>query len=111
MLSIGLIALITLAYTRFLPVNPTTVALTYLVAILLIASGWGIAESTTASLVAVACFNFFFFPPVGTFTVADPQNWVALVAFLITAIVASVHLARDMQVTVVADRSVRHVAT
>ncbi len=35
------------------------------------------------------CFNFFFLPPVGTFTIADPQNWVALVAFLVTAIVAS----------------------
>jgi two-component system sensor histidine kinase KdpD len=87
--SSGLIALITVVYARFVSVNPTTVALTYLVAILLIASGWGIAESTTASLVAVACFNFFFLPPVGTFTIADPQNWVALVAFLVTAIVAS----------------------
>jgi two-component system sensor histidine kinase KdpD len=35
------------------------------------------------------CFNFFFLPPVGTFTIADPQNWVALSAFLVTAIVAS----------------------
>ena len=35
------------------------------------------------------CFNFFFLPPVGTLTIADPQNWVALVAFLVTAIVAS----------------------
>jgi two-component system sensor histidine kinase KdpD len=57
--------------------------------VLLIATRWGIAESTTASLAAVLCFNFFFLPPVGTFTIADPQNWVALVAFLLTAIVAS----------------------
>jgi two-component system, OmpR family, sensor histidine kinase KdpD len=87
--SSALIAIITVVYTQILPVNPTTVALTYLIGILLIASGWGMAESTTASLVAVACFNFFFLPPVGTFTIADPQNWVALVAFLITATVAS----------------------
>jgi len=87
--SSALIAVITVIYTQVLPVNPTTVALTYLVGILLIASGWGMIESTTASLVAVACFNFFFLPPVGTFTIADPQNWVALVAFLITATVAS----------------------
>ena len=33
--------------------------------------------------------NFFFLPPVGTFTIADPQNWLALTAFLVTAIVAS----------------------
>src|SRR5262245_42427616 len=43
----------------------------------------------TASVVAVLCFNFFFLPPVGTFTIADPQNWVAFVAFLATAFVAS----------------------
>ena len=72
-----------------LHVNPTTVALSYLIAILLIATAWGIVEATTASIVAVLCFNFFFLPPVGTLTIADPQNWVALVAFLVTAIVAS----------------------
>jgi two-component system sensor histidine kinase KdpD len=80
---------VTALYARLIPVNPTTVALTYLAVILLIASSWGIAESTTASLVAVLCFNFFFLPPVGTLTIADPQNWVALVAFLLTAVVTS----------------------
>src|SRR5262245_21846562 len=47
------------------------------------------AESTTASLVAVACFNFFFLPPVGTFTIADPQNWIALFTLLAVSIVVS----------------------
>jgi two-component system sensor histidine kinase KdpD len=83
------IAAITALYAGFIEVNPTTTALTYLVVILLIASGWGILEATIASVVAVLCFNFFFLPPVGTFTIADPQNWVALVAFLLTAIVTS----------------------
>ena len=35
------------------------------------------------------CLNFFFLPPVGTFTIADPQNWVALFAFLAVSLVAS----------------------
>jgi len=35
------------------------------------------------------CFNYFFLPPIGRFTIADPQNWVALLAFLATALVAS----------------------
>jgi len=87
--SIGVVALLTLVYFRFLPVNPTTVALSYLIAILLIATGWGIVEATTGSIAAVLCFNFFFLPPVGTFTIADPQNWVAFIAFLATSIVAS----------------------
>ena len=87
--SIGSIASITLLYFRFVPVNPTTVALTYVVAILALASAWGIAEAMAASLVAVACFNFFFLPPIGQWTIADPQNWVAFIAFLITAVVTS----------------------
>jgi two-component system sensor histidine kinase KdpD len=69
--------------------NPTTAALTYLIVILVIATGWGIAPSTLASLVAVLCFNFFFLPPVGTWTIADPQNWLAFVVFLVTAAVTS----------------------
>ena len=72
-----------------LAVNPTTVALSYLVVILSIASAWGIFEATIASVAAVACLNFFFLPPVRTFTIADPQNWVALLAFLATSIVTS----------------------
>src|SRR5262245_14896554 len=87
--SLGAVGLITIVYSELLPVNPTTIALTYLMAILAIASGWGIAEATTASLAAVLCFNFFFLPPVGTLTIADPQNWVALLAFLVTAVVTS----------------------
>jgi two-component system sensor histidine kinase KdpD len=87
--SIAAVALVTLLYSRVLPVNPTTAALSYLVAILLIATTWGIVPATSASVVAVLCFNFFFLPPVVTFTISDPQNWVAFVAFLMTAVVAS----------------------
>src|SRR5499427_10248329 len=87
--SLAAVAAVTAGYAAFVPVNPTTIALTYVVVILLIATTWGIAESTVASLVAMICFNFFFLPPVGTLTIADPQNWVALVAFLLTATVAS----------------------
>ncbi len=83
------IGAITFVYARLLPTNATTIALTYLVAILLLATGWGIAEATTASLLAVFSLNFFFLPPVGTLTIADPENWVALIAFLLTAIVTS----------------------
>lgn len=41
------------------------------------------------SIVAMLAFNFYFLPPVGTFTVADPQNWVALFAFLVVSVLAS----------------------
>lgn len=87
--SLAAVGLVTAGYSAFVHVNPTTVALSYVVVILLIATAWGIAESTAASIAAMVCFNFFFLPPVGTLTIADPENWVALLAFLATAIVAS----------------------
>ena len=87
--SILAIAAITAVYSLVLPAKPATVALSYLVSILFIATGWGIAESTVASLLSFACFNYFFLPPIGTWTIADRQDWVALLAFLVTAIVAS----------------------
>ena len=55
----------------------------------MIATAGGLVESTIASVAAMLCFNFFFFPPIGTFTIADPQNWVALFAFLATSLTAS----------------------
>ena len=53
------------------------------------ATRWGLAESIFTSLLSVLAFNFFFLPPIGTFTIADPQNWAALFAFLVTAVTAS----------------------
>jgi two-component system sensor histidine kinase KdpD len=70
-------------------VNSTTVALSLLLIVLAIASTYGLGPAILASILGMLCFNFFFLPPVGTFVVHDPQNWVALVAFLITAVIAS----------------------
>jgi two-component system, OmpR family, sensor histidine kinase KdpD len=87
--SIGAVAAMTTVYGQFVRVNPTTVALSYVLAVLVTATSWGIVEATAASLTAVLCFNFFSLPPVGKWTIADPQNWVALVVLMITAIIAS----------------------
>ncbi|MGH9682326.1 MAG: sensor histidine kinase [Candidatus Acidiferrales bacterium] len=80
---------ITMFYRGILHVNQTTVALSFLMAILAVSAVWGMAVSAFMALVAVLAFNYYFLPPVGTFTIADPQNWVALFAFLVTAIVGS----------------------
>jgi two-component system sensor histidine kinase KdpD len=72
-----------------LRVNHTTVALMFLVTVLLTSAYWGLRYAVVMAVGATAAFNFFFLPPVGTFTIADPQNWVALFAFLVTALVAS----------------------
>lgn len=84
-----LLAVITLLFRRWVPVNPTTVALTFLVLVLLTSAYWGFRVALIAAIVTTTLFNFFFLPPVGTFNISDPQNWIALFAFLITAIVAS----------------------
>lgn len=67
-------------------VNPITVALALLLIVLFVATAWGPKPAIVSSLLGVACFNFFFLPPLHTFVVADPENWIALFAFLITAI-------------------------
>jgi two-component system, OmpR family, sensor histidine kinase KdpD len=72
-----------------LHVNHTTVALMFLVTVLLTSAYWGLRYAVVMAVGATAAFNFFFLPPIGTFTIADPQNWVALFAFLVTALVAS----------------------
>jgi two-component system sensor histidine kinase KdpD len=80
---------IILLYRHVLHVNQTTVALSFLLAILAVSAIWGMAVSALMSVVAMLSFNYFFLPPAGTFTIADPQNWVALFAFLITSITGS----------------------
>jgi two-component system sensor histidine kinase KdpD len=87
--ALGLVAAITFVGFRLIHVNATTAGFFYLVAILGVATAWGLAESTIASIAATLCLNFFFIPPIGTFRVADPQNWVALFAFLATSLTAS----------------------
>jgi two-component system sensor histidine kinase KdpD len=88
-ISVALVGVATVLCSRVIPVNAATVGFIYLVAILVVATVWGFIESLAASLVAVLCLNYFFLPPVGQFTIADPQNWVALFAFLATSLVAS----------------------
>src|SRR6204780_2570760 len=80
---------ISLFYRYILPVNPTTVALTLLLAILAVSTVWGIAVAVFMSVAAMLAFNYNFLPPIGRFTVADPQNWVALFAFLVVSVLAS----------------------
>jgi two-component system, OmpR family, sensor histidine kinase KdpD len=70
-------------------VNATTVGFAYLLLVLVVAANWGFVESVICALAATIGYNFFFLPPVGTLTIADPQNWIALASFLTTALIAS----------------------
>lgn len=83
------VALVGFAYHLVFRVNPTTAALTFLLGVLAVSAQWGLRPATFMAVLATLVFNYYFLPPIGTFTIADPQNWVALAAFLITAVVAS----------------------
>jgi PAS domain S-box-containing protein len=65
-----------------------TVALAYLLVVLLVAARWGSWPAFLASVLGMLTFNFFFLPPIHELTIEDPQNWVALGAFVITALTA-----------------------
>ncbi|HYL16402.1 MAG TPA: DUF4118 domain-containing protein [Terriglobales bacterium] len=80
---------ITAVYYRWLHVNPTTVGFTFLLAILVVSAVWGLRYAIFMAIISTLAFNYFFLPPLLRFTIADPQNWVSLFAFLFTAIVAS----------------------
>src|SRR6266851_6297590 len=89
LLSILTVAGIAFLYRKIIPANQTTVALSFLLAILAVSAVWGMAVSVFMSVVAMLAFNYLFLPPIGTLTIADPQNWVALFAFLFSSIMGS----------------------
>lgn len=69
--------------------NPATVSTAFLLVVLVVAAVSTLRAAIATSVAAVLAFNFFFLPPVGTFDIADSQNWVALGAFLVVSLVAS----------------------
>ena len=88
--ALAAVAVVTLALGPRLHVsNAATVSVIYLLLVLLVAATSRLAIAVVTSIAAMLCLNFFFLPPVRTFTIADPHNWVALVAFLVVSLVAS----------------------
>jgi K+-sensing histidine kinase KdpD len=69
--------------------NAATVGFAFLIAILCIAIWTNLATALVSSVVATACYNFFFLPPVHTWVIDDPANWVALASFFIASIIAT----------------------
>jgi Osmosensitive K+ channel histidine kinase len=83
--AIGSIALVT-AVGSAIGLNPNTVGFVYLIAVLLISLWGGLLAGTVSSVMATLCYNFFFFPPLYTFTIETPANWFALIAFLVASV-------------------------
>ena len=82
-------ALLVVLFRTVIAANETTVALAFLILVLLTASRWRLAYSVYVSILCTFLYNFFFLPPVGRLTIAAPSNWVALGAFLCTSVLVS----------------------
>jgi two-component system sensor histidine kinase KdpD len=107
--ALSTVAAITFLCYRVIHFNATTVALIFILAILAVSTIWGIAVSVVMSLAAVLAYNYFFLPPVLTLTITDPQNWVALLAFLLTAVIGSDLSARAQRQAEEANRRRREI--
>jgi two-component system sensor histidine kinase KdpD len=64
-------------------------SMVFLLAVLLAAVLWGLRASIYSSILAVMVYDFFFVPPYHTFTIGSPQDLLALIAFLVVAILTS----------------------
>jgi len=85
----------------------SSISLVFLTAILISAIRFGLFPSLFACALSVAAYNFFFLPPIYTFTIADPENVVALFFFLIVAVIASNVAARARNQLVTARQRAR----
>jgi two-component system sensor histidine kinase KdpD len=88
--AVASVAAITLAdygLRELVPVVSTGVV--YMLAVLLVSSRWGLGLGLLTAVLSAAAFNFFHLAPTGEFTIADEENWVALVIFLVVAAVTS----------------------
>ncbi|MGH9421510.1 MAG: sensor histidine kinase [Thermoanaerobaculia bacterium] len=83
--ALGSIALLTAAGSM-IRLNPTTAGFAFLIVVLLISVRGGLLVGTVSSVVATLCYNYFFFPPLYTFTIEQPANWFALAAFLVASV-------------------------
>jgi two-component system sensor histidine kinase KdpD len=91
------LGVVTAVYGVWLGVtNATIVALTYLLVVLVVAALSALWLALVASVAAVLLLNYVFLPPVGTFHIADPENWVALAVLLVVSLVAS-HLSSSVR--------------
>jgi two-component system, OmpR family, sensor histidine kinase KdpD len=90
LVALGAVALSTLIIYPLKHVAPVvSLGVVYLPAVLVVSVTWGAWPGVGTAVVSAGAFNFFHLPPVGQFTIRDSSNWVALVAFLVVAALAS----------------------
>jgi two-component system, OmpR family, sensor histidine kinase KdpD len=90
LVAVGAVALCTLIIYPLKHVAPVvSLSVVYLPAVLVVSVTWGAWLGVGTAVVSAGAFNFFHLPPVGQFTIRDSSNWVALIAFLVVAALAS----------------------
>ncbi len=86
----GLAAVLLVTFIAYrLHLNLSASGSLYFLIVVMVSVIWGFREASVTSLIAVGCLNYYFIPPELSWTVSDPQNWVALAAFEITALTVS----------------------
>ncbi len=103
--STGIVAValaVGLALQQFLAIG--NISIVFLTAVLVSAARYGLVPSLYASLLSVLAYNFFFLPPLYTLTITEPENILALIAFLVAAMIAS-NLAASTRAQAVTARS------
>lgn len=92
------VAVCTLALLPFRShLTRATPALLLVLPVLVAAIVGGIAAAVGVAIAAATAFTFAFIPPVGTFRVALPEDIVALVAFVLVAVIAGGLVAREVE--------------
>ncbi|HSP07009.1 MAG TPA: DUF4118 domain-containing protein, partial [Acidobacteriota bacterium] len=69
--------------------NATTASLAYMVLVLLTSLISGLGPGIFASVSSTLCLNYYFLPPIGTFVIDRTEDWIALTAFLLSAVLVS----------------------
>lgn len=88
--SVGSIAIITaILFVLDEPIAANLVPIAYLIPVIFAATKWGIWSGTLASLTAIAAADFFFFTPLYSLRVDNPQEAIDLLVFLVVALASS----------------------
>jgi two-component system sensor histidine kinase KdpD len=90
LVALGLVALCTLLIYPLKQAAPVvSLGVVYMLAVLVVSVTWGIWLGVATSFLSALAFNYFHLPPVGRLTISNGENWVALIAFLVVAVLAS----------------------
>ncbi|HLH41700.1 MAG TPA: SpoIIE family protein phosphatase [Bryobacteraceae bacterium] len=85
---LGIAAITGVSALRLSYINETTVGLAMLLVVFFVATGWDYRPAVVASIAGMLCLNYFILPPRYLHTIEDPEDWIALAAFLIIALTA-----------------------